>query len=78
MFSGKDSHGRTRNIFLDGNTFRDSPSVERKRLGYDTQLGVALTWPNARVGFTMIQRSREFDGQRGNDRFGQFALSLAY
>ncbi len=78
VWAGFDGRAVARNIFLDGNTFRDSPSVERKRLGYDTQLGVALSWPNARVGFTMIQRSREFDGQRGNDRFGQLALSLAY
>jgi lipid A 3-O-deacylase len=78
VWAGFDGRAVARNIFLDGNTFKDSAGVGRKRLGYDTQLGVALSWPNARVGFTMIQRSREFDGQRGNDRFGQLALSLAY
>ena len=42
------------------------------------QAGIALAWPDARVGFTYIQRSREFEGQPGPDRFGQLTLSLAY
>jgi len=67
-----------RNIFLDGNTFHDSASVSRKPWGMDAQVGVAAAWPRARVGFTYIVRSREFDGQQGNDRFGQLTLSLAY
>ena len=78
LWAGFDGRYVARNMFLDGNTVRDGPSVERKPFGYDAQVGVALAWPNARVGFTYIQRSREFDGQVGNDRFGQLTLSLAY
>jgi hypothetical protein len=77
-WAGLDARYVAHNMFLDGNTFRDGPSVHRKPFGFDAQVGMALAWPNARVGFTMIQRRREFDGQRGNDRFGQLALSLAY
>ena len=76
MWAGLDGRCVARNMFLDGT--RDGPSVERKPFGYDAQAGVALAWPNARVGFTYIQRSREFDGQVGSDRFGQLTLSLAY
>jgi len=78
VWAGLDGRFVAHNMFLDGTTFRDGPSVERKPFGYDAQVGVALAWPNARVGFTYIQRSREFDGQVGNDRFGQLTLSLAY
>jgi hypothetical protein len=78
VWAGLDGRFVARNMFLDGTTFRDGPSVERKPFGYDAQVGVALAWPNARVGFTYIQREREFDGQVGNDRFGQLTLSLAY
>jgi hypothetical protein len=78
VWAGLDGRYVARNMFLDGNTFRDSPSVSRKPFGFDAQVGVALAWPTARVGFTLIQRSREFDGQRGNDRFGQLTLSIAY
>jgi hypothetical protein len=78
VWGGFDARYVAHNMFLDGNTFRDSPSVPRKRRGYDTQLGAALAWPRARLGFAYIQRSREFDGQQGPDRFGQLTLSLAY
>ena len=75
---GVDARYVARNMFLDGNTARDGPSVERNPFGYDMQAGIALAWPDARVGFTYIQRSREFEGQPGPDRFGQLTLSLAY
>jgi hypothetical protein len=77
-WAGLDGRYVAHNMFLDGNTFHDSASVNRKPWGYDAQLGVALAWPNARVGFAYIQRSKEFDGQVGPDRFGQLTLSLAY
>ena len=77
-WGGLDARYVAHNMFLDGNTWRDSPSVSRKPFGLDAQLGIAAAWPRARVGFTYILRSREFDGQQGNDRFGQLTLSLAY
>jgi hypothetical protein len=66
------------NVFLDGSTFRSSPSVNRKPLQHDVQLGLALAWPKARVGFALVQRSREFDGQAGADRFGRLTVSFSY
>ena len=54
-----------------------SASVHRKPLGFDTQLGIAVVWPSARIGFAFVQRSREFAGQDRPDRFGQLALSFA-
>jgi hypothetical protein len=78
VWAGLDGRAVARNMFLDGNTFRDSPSVNRKPFGYDAQVGFALAWPSARVGFTFVQRSHEFDGQVGDDRFGQLAISFAY
>jgi len=78
VWAGLDGRAVARNVFLDGNTFRDSPSVPRKRYGFDTQVGIVAVWPEARVGFTLVQRSREFEGQDKPDRFGQLALSFAY
>lgn len=75
---GVDARAVARNVFLDGSTFRDSPSVDRKPWGYDYQAGVVLAWPRARLAFTVVQRSAEFEGQGSPDRFGQLALSFAY
>ncbi len=78
VWIGLDARAVARNIFIDGNTFRDSPHVSRVPYGTDVQLGIAAAWPNARLGFTMVQRSREFEGQVAPDRFGQLTVSLAY
>lgn len=77
-WAGFDARAVARNVFIQGNTFRDSPGVRLEPLGADLQLGAALTWPRARLGFTFVERSREYRGQPSPDRFGQFTLSLAY
>lgn len=67
-----------RNIFLDGNTFEDSPRVGRKPFVADVQAGVALTVDRFRASYTMVYRTREFDGQRQPDIFGSVTVSFAY
>jgi lipid A 3-O-deacylase len=53
-----------RNIFLDGNSFRSSHSVEKKHFVGDLQFGAVVSlWGAARVSLTHIIRSREFDEQ---------------
>jgi len=63
------------NAFLDGNLFRDDPSVKRKPFGHDLQFGVTAVWRGARAGFTFVTRSKEFETQAGADKFGQLAIS---
>jgi lipid A 3-O-deacylase len=77
-WAGADARLVARNIFLDGNTFRDSASVERKRFVWDLQLGVAATWGLQRLGFAIVRRSEEFAGQGKSDKFGQLTYSFAY
>jgi lipid A 3-O-deacylase len=78
VWLGVDARAVGWNVFLDGNTFRDSPAVERKVFQHDVAIGAVIAWPRGRLGLTMVQRSREFDGQRGPDRFGQLSVSFAY
>ena len=67
-----------RNIFLDGNSFRTSPSVSRKVLVADIETGLALFWTRRiRVDFSVTQRTEEFDGQRTPDVVGTAALSFS-
>lgn len=78
VFGGVDARGVGRNLFIDGNTWRDGPSAERKDFGIDVQFGVVAVWQEARVSFTIVRRSKEFDAQQGDDRFGQLAVSLGF
>ncbi len=75
---GVEGRAVARNVFLDGNTWKDSPRVERKPFGYDVEAGLAWAWRSARVGFTFIRRSEEFGSQKRPDRFGQLTLSFPY
>jgi hypothetical protein len=77
-WAGVDARAVAYNTFIQGDTFGDASHVTREPYGYDTQVGIAAAWPVARVGFTLVQRSREFQGQHGPDRFGQLAISFSY
>lgn len=63
------------NMLLDGNTFRDSHSVDREEWVGDAQLGIALLWDRWQLSFANVWRSREFHGQDGHDQFGSLSLS---
>jgi hypothetical protein len=65
------------NAFLDSNMFGGGPSVTREPFGHDLQLGVAAVWGKSRVGFTFVRRSKEFETQTADDKFGQLTFSFA-
>ncbi len=78
VWLGLDAHVVGYNEFLQGPTYSGGTRVERENFGTDVQVGIAAAWPKARVGFTLVQRSREFARQPGADRYGQLVVSLAY
>ena len=59
FFADIEARAVARNIFLDGNTFRDSHNVDKKLLVGDLQTGVAVTLGNYRIAYTHIFRSKE-------------------
>lgn len=68
-----------RNIFLDGNTFRSSHSVEKKNFVGDLQIGAVFSlWGTARVSLTHIIRAREFEEQDAFNQFSAFSLSFHF
>jgi glutamyl-Q tRNA(Asp) synthetase len=78
LYAGVDGRAVARNIFLDGNTFRDGPSVDKKPLVADLSAGLALTFERVRVSYSAVYRTKEFDGQDENDLFGGISLSYRY
>lgn len=71
-----------RNIFLDGNTFQDSLSVDRRPFQWDAELGVQ--WVIQPLGLpimvnaTHIWRAREFQEQVGRNRFGSVTFTIGF
>lgn len=78
LFTGVEARAVARNIFLDGNTFHDSYSVDKKPFVIDANAGVALTWKDYRLSYSLNMRSREFDGQDGESVFGSINLSTRF
>lgn len=78
IFSGISGRAVARNIFLDGNTFRESHHVEKKNFVGDAQAGIAFTYGRARLAYTQIFRTTEFEGQDDPDTFGAITLSVNF
>lgn len=81
VFAGFDARVVARNIFLDGNSFRDSASVDRRVFVYDLKGGISLRMAPLRVSLTHVHRSTEFStalGSGGIQRFQSLNLSWEF
>jgi hypothetical protein len=77
LFAGVEGRSVARDIFLDGNTFRASASIDKRPLVADGKLGAVAVLGRARLSFTHDFRSKEFYGQPKIDQFGSIVLSFA-
>lgn len=78
LFAGVEGRAVLRNIFLDGNTFTDSHSVDRNTFVGDLQFGAAVTLYGVRTALTIVNRSKEFDAQNKPDRYGVASVSVHF
>lgn len=65
-------------IFIDGNTFRDSPPVGHKVFVADLSTGLAGNYRNTALAFAVVYRSQEFDGQATGQVFGTITLNITH
>ncbi len=78
LFAGVEGRAVARNIFLDGNTFTDSHSVDKKTFVGDAQLGLALIIKHFRITYTQVLRTIEFDGQATPHHFGAISVTANF
>ncbi|MBU8546965.1 MULTISPECIES: lipid A deacylase LpxR family protein [Roseomonadaceae] len=65
-FIGGQGRAIARDIFLDGNTWRDGgPSVDKRPLVADATAGLVVHWRGLRLAYSHVWRTEEFYGQRG-------------
>ncbi|MBI2799741.1 MAG: lipid A deacylase LpxR family protein [Gammaproteobacteria bacterium] len=67
-----------RDIFLDGNSFASSHSVDKRPLVGDLILGVSLTFHRLKLSYAQDFRTREFTLQRRRHNFGSVSLSWTF
>ncbi|OMH32164.1 lipid A deacylase LpxR family protein [Motiliproteus sp. MSK22-1] len=75
LFASSDIRLVARDIFLDGNTFRDSHSVSKEPVVADVALGASLVYDSFKLSFAQVIRSKGFRGQKGNHNYGSLSLS---
>ena len=78
LFAGVEERAVARNIFLDGNTFAHSTSVDKNTWVGDFQYGIAVTFDAVRIALTEVDRTREFEGQQHPDSFGALTVGLRF
>jgi lipid A 3-O-deacylase len=79
VFGAADGRAVAHDIFLDGNTFRDSRSVDKEHFVADLSAGVGLIAGRWQVTYTKVWRTKEFKTQRGDyNNFGSVTLSRAF
>jgi lipid A 3-O-deacylase len=67
-----------RDIFLDGNTFRDSHSVDKETLVGHLILEGSMVYRRFKLSYADVFRTREFEGQGDKHEYGSIILSMTF
>ena len=67
-----------RDITLDGNTFEDSPSVDKYFVVPMAGVGLSVAHRRFQTSFTYVFWGKEFEGQRDYSKFGAVTLSYYF
>jgi lipid A 3-O-deacylase len=67
-----------RNLFLDGNSFTESPSVQKRWAVGTAEAGLVLTLGKAWLAYSHVLLSPEYRGQDGPDDYGSALLGLSW
>lgn len=75
LFAAVDGRVVAHDIFLDGNTFRDSHKVDRKIFVGDLMAGLAMDFGKVRTTYSYVLRTKQFSAEENNHLFGSLNLS---
>lgn len=78
LFVSVDGRAVLRDIFLDGNTFTDSHSVDKKHFVADLSAGISIIYHRFKLSYAQVYRTEEFEGQNGGHTFGSLTFSLTF
>jgi hypothetical protein len=67
-----------RNIFIDGNTFANSNSVDREWLVGDVSVGTAINYGNTKLAYALVYRTKEFTAQEEGQIFGTVSINVSF
>lgn len=77
-FAGLEGRAIARNMFLDGNTWQQGPSVNRLPWVADASIGLVMMFNRVRLTTSYTFRTREFSAQPQAAQFGSISLSFRF
>jgi lipid A 3-O-deacylase len=78
VFSAAEGRWVIRNLFLDGNTFRSSHSVDKEPLVGSVRFGVGFVFKRVEVLLSHTLLSREFEQQESDDHFSSATVLFKF
>ncbi|SHJ29231.1 hypothetical protein SAMN02745165_02004 [Malonomonas rubra DSM 5091] len=78
LFAAVNGRAVLLDIFLDGNNFRDSHSVDKEPLVADLMTGITVRYQRVSFSFAYTHRTREFKRQPEHHGFGSMTLSYVF
>ena len=78
LFVAVDGRIVLRDIFLDGNTFKESHSVEKNYLTADILFGVGFLIKRFKISYAYVYETKKFKLQEDEHVFGTFTLSYSF
>ena len=77
-FISLDGRAVGRDIFLDGNTWKNSHSVDKEYFVADLSVGFSFLVSRWKVSYGQVFRTREFRGQPHSHQYGSLSLSYTW
>ncbi len=78
LFGAVDGRAVARDITLDGNTFENSLSVDKRPLVADLFAGLGFGTKHWQLTYAQVYRTKEFDGQPNRSVFGSISMTFFY
>jgi lipid A 3-O-deacylase len=78
LFAGVYARAVLRNILLDGNTFRDSHSVDKKGFVVHMMTGVGILIHRYKLSCAYVRQTREYDTQKEKQEYGAITVSCSF
>lgn len=78
LFAGSQLEFVGHDIFLDGNTFEDSPGVEKEKLVVDLSIGLALSFDRYKFTYRHLYRTKQFVNQKQDQIIGSLTMTLSF
>ncbi len=78
LFAGSQIEFVGHDIFLDGNTFKDSPGVKKEKVVFDFSAGMAVNVDRYKLTYRHVYRTKQFANQKQDQIIGSLTFTVSF